>query len=255
MPRPKTYQISIPQPCHESWDNMTASEKGRFCNSCQKHVIDFTQLSDKEIIKLIEESSGRMCGRVKRSQMERPIYIEKYNKIFFPMKAQIIGSLFALASIHPIISSAAKNMAVECTVWVDEPTPTAQPTKPNPPDGDTTKYTLKGIVQSESKVPLGGTLLFVEETKESVLTDENGEFTISVTLGQHVQVKAIGYENQTIVVDKKMLNKDFPFQVTMLEGAWLGLIVITKEDITNSAKNIIYNPSEAQLNFYLNTNR
>jgi hypothetical protein len=34
--------ISIPTPCHENWDGMTANKTGKHCGVCKKDVIDFT---------------------------------------------------------------------------------------------------------------------------------------------------------------------------------------------------------------------
>lgn len=31
-------QLSISEPCHENWHNMTPTEQGRFCNACAKEV-------------------------------------------------------------------------------------------------------------------------------------------------------------------------------------------------------------------------
>jgi hypothetical protein len=62
-------KISIPQPCHENWNEMLPQEKGRFCHSCQKSVTDFTKLSDKEILEIVQKPN--QCGRFSNGQLER----------------------------------------------------------------------------------------------------------------------------------------------------------------------------------------
>lgn len=71
---PKAVQIHIPQPCHENWHNMTPNEQGRFCGSCQKTVIDFSAMSDKELLEYIANVSGyTACGRFSNDQLNRTI--------------------------------------------------------------------------------------------------------------------------------------------------------------------------------------
>src|SRR5690606_36105847 len=62
-------KISIPNPCHENWNEMLPEEKGRFCLSCQKCVLDFTKLSDDEILKSLQKPN--QCGRFSNQQLER----------------------------------------------------------------------------------------------------------------------------------------------------------------------------------------
>lgn len=66
------YSISIPKPCHEDWSKMSPNEKGRFCQSCSKSVIDFTAMP-KEAIEnyLALNSNKKVCGRFRVSQLEQ----------------------------------------------------------------------------------------------------------------------------------------------------------------------------------------
>jgi hypothetical protein len=74
----KKLQLKVPTPCHENWDNMTKTEKGRFCASCQKQVIDFSNKSDREIAMFFKKpSTGSVCGRFMEDQLNRDIAIPK----------------------------------------------------------------------------------------------------------------------------------------------------------------------------------
>ena len=41
--------LTIKEPCNQGWENMSVSEKGRFCSSCQKDVHDFSNSTLDEI--------------------------------------------------------------------------------------------------------------------------------------------------------------------------------------------------------------
>src|SRR5436190_16859323 len=74
----KKLQLQVPTPCHENWENMTATDKGRFCDSCQKQVIDFSNKSDREIAMFFKKpSTGSVCGRFMEDQLNRDIEIPK----------------------------------------------------------------------------------------------------------------------------------------------------------------------------------
>lgn len=62
--------ISIPKPCSQNWQEMTLVEKGRFCDSCQKTVIDFSKHSDTAILKEIANNE-HLCGRFMSNQLDR----------------------------------------------------------------------------------------------------------------------------------------------------------------------------------------
>lgn len=63
--------ISIPEPCHEDWNKMIPNEKGRFCESCSKTVVDFTEMLPDDIKNYFLENRGKsICGRIKQSQLD-----------------------------------------------------------------------------------------------------------------------------------------------------------------------------------------
>ncbi len=48
--------------CNQVWDNMIPSEKGRICRKCQNDIIDFRDMSDKEIAEFHVFTEGKVCG-------------------------------------------------------------------------------------------------------------------------------------------------------------------------------------------------
>ncbi len=69
--------LSIPEPCHQDWNQMTSVEKGRFCSSCKKTVIDFSMMSDREIAAFLKKPASSTCGRFRKDQLDRELLIPK----------------------------------------------------------------------------------------------------------------------------------------------------------------------------------
>ncbi len=68
------FVLHIPEPCHENWNEMTPEKKGRFCGSCQKTVVDFTEMSDDQVKNyLLDNKHKNTCGRFYATQLGRPL--------------------------------------------------------------------------------------------------------------------------------------------------------------------------------------
>lgn len=98
----KTYKISIPKPCHEDWNTMTPTDKGKFCDSCAKNVIDFTNMSDAEIKNyLITKKEERVCGHFRKQQLDT-ITIEIPRQVLFSQtqfrKIFLLALLFTMGT-------------------------------------------------------------------------------------------------------------------------------------------------------------
>ena len=71
----RSFTIQIPKLCPERWDEMQPTEQGRFCAGCQKTVVDYTALSDRELVKLLAHASETSCGRFRDEQLNRPLTV------------------------------------------------------------------------------------------------------------------------------------------------------------------------------------
>ena len=64
-------KIRIPDPCHEDWSAMTPQAKGRHCAACAKTVVDFTAMSDADVVSYLRTAGGSVCGRTRATQLDR----------------------------------------------------------------------------------------------------------------------------------------------------------------------------------------
>lgn len=64
-------RLNIKKPCPENWESMKIGLHSRFCDNCQKTVIDFTSKDKREILEyLLTNRTDKVCGRIYRSQLD-----------------------------------------------------------------------------------------------------------------------------------------------------------------------------------------
>ena len=105
------YKITIPKPCPEDWNKMTPNNNGRFCGSCSKNVVDFTNMLPDEIQMYFQQHSN-VCGRFKNLQLDsltiqipnRILYSQThYHKMFLLALFIVMGTtLFSCADKNGI---------------------------------------------------------------------------------------------------------------------------------------------------------
>jgi hypothetical protein len=69
------YKITISKPCLENWATMIPNEKGKHCLVCQKTVVDFTSMTDAQIIDYFQNYKGSTCGRFYETQLDIKTYL------------------------------------------------------------------------------------------------------------------------------------------------------------------------------------
>ena len=183
----KKLQLSIPKPCHENWDAMTPVEKGKFCGSCQKQVVDFSNMSDRQIAEFFKKpSTGSVCGRFMTDQLERDIEIPKkripWVKYFFQFT--LPAFLVSLkASAEKTQGKIKLNETVSDTTRkpvYDRPTMgiIARPIYDEPQE----KGITGRVLDAETGKPLSETLVTMTSTigKENIKVKEDGFFVLDI---------------------------------------------------------------------------
>jgi hypothetical protein len=177
-------QITIPKPCHENWTKMSATEKGRFCTSCQKNVIDFTTSSDTVIVKAYKENP-KLCGQFIAIQLNRKLIIPQEKKSIWVF---IAASIIAFLGIG---NQEIKAQGIVRTIQTDNKFKT-----------DSISIELKkgakkfiGIVYDENKIPLPGATFYIKGSDNKFNTNFSGEFSILAKKGDILVFSYIGYNN------------------------------------------------------------
>lgn len=55
--------------CPENIGEMPSTESGHFCDSCEKDIVDFSEMSNVEIQEQLKKASGKTCGIFKNRQI------------------------------------------------------------------------------------------------------------------------------------------------------------------------------------------
>jgi len=191
------HTITIPKPCSEDWNKMTPTQKGAFCKSCEKEVIDFTHTSNIELSRKIKKGEN-MCGRFTANQLDTPL--PSVERSTWKRNAAMLGFASVLALGTPL------------TAQEKEPAPIHIPQKP----------IIMGIIAPQpvfETVTIKGTIQGINATKQKAYislvgtdirtqTDLEGNFCLEIP-EEHLKnnaallVAALGFENLEIAVTSK----------------------------------------------------
>ncbi|MGK4566434.1 carboxypeptidase regulatory-like domain-containing protein [Flavobacterium sp. 3HN19-14] len=197
MKNPQKYIITIDEPCHENWSDMQPQNGGRFCGSCVKSVIDFTKLSDSQIISILQKSNGAsICGRFNKEQINK-IMVQTNAERSNPALYKILAGLLLLASVET---------AVGQNTQTTNPTETAVENEYHNIKGKVAiALVISGTVTNQKGKAVAGASIFSQRTNTTILTDKNGQFSLKTYGGDQLTISKSGYETQNISVLKDVI--------------------------------------------------
>lgn len=248
---PKQLQLSIPKPCHEDWDKMSQVEKGRFCGSCQKQVMDFTNMSDSQLVAFFKkEATGSVCGRFMPEQLDKAMDIPKkripWVKYFFQ---------FTLPLFLASLKSTAQTKKGEVTVKQVE---ARNDTVCKKPDKlvmmlgatavrirDQHEKVITGSVIGVDDKPVPYATVMIKGTVTGTKADSAGVFRITIPAMQDsaiLSVSSIGYENKDVILtedDRRIGLVIIPLTVKLMsEVVVIGYSTIKGMVITDQVSSI-----------------
>ena len=200
------YQITLPKPCNEKWSEMSPTERGRFCSSCQKQVTDYTNLTDRQLhLRLKSKSLG--CGRFRKDQLNRAISSGKSKRTGWTLAAV----LAALAGgVTPVVAQ-------------QKPEVEQVEVAARSSSGAFNPYVLRGkVVDSHSNEPLPGAAVVLTDTDIEVKTNIDGNFSLNIPYSflkkkQQLEmvIQYVGFADEIICVSRASLTDSLHLNVRL----------------------------------------
>lgn len=218
------YQITIPKPCHENWSKMSQTQKGKFCKSCSKEVVDFTKLSVSEISRKVLKEEN-LCGRFKATQLNTEI--ETIKKSNVSKIAASLALVSAIAVSEPVFSQSKKDTIdvlnyQKGKVYIEN-------------DSIEKFISIKGKIKDISG-DLPGVNIHLKGTKIGAQTDFDGNFSIKIPNKKRkspiLVISYLGYKTQVVAVlsiKKPLIIEMEEDDVVLGEIVTTGMIAIEKK--------------------------
>lgn len=192
---PGKLNISIPAPCHQNWQDMAVADKGRFCSSCQKHVVDFTTASDRQIAEAFKKESN-VCGRFLQSQLERDLVIPKEKSSLWMAASAAVVTFFTLGN-NRLTAQSQKEQVTKTTAVSQKSFPGR----------------ISGIVVDEMSLPIAGAYIIIKGTKKATVSNSEGRFTIEAATGDILECRFVPFSTESVSI-----NNDTDLMITLKEG-------------------------------------
>lgn len=214
-------RVNIGFSCSKKYESMAPQQGGSFCGNCEKVVLDFSNLTNQEIVEYFEVSSSKTCGRFHGRQLDElnKSLEQEPPKYLKTIKAGVLGATLLASSCNTT-----KELNQDC----NSDYASSYVVVGNLESDSDTIFTIKGIVLDELDYPVIGANIIVDDSSLGTQTDFDGKFELKIRseLSDSVKLstKYIGYQT----LDVKLLDlRNKEVKITMSDsGFMLGEIVV-----------------------------
>lgn len=228
--------LHIPAPCSEDWNKMTSTDRGRFCLSCQKQVVDFTLMSDTQILNYLSHQSGHSCGRFDKDQLNRTLIEPKISKRKSRWLAIALPFVLLFQKSFGQKTSSAKPADQEEYRQMGKPMLGA-PAIIASDKKLLKKVIINGKVEDEFGNAIAAVSVMIKGTTQGMITDSIGKFSFTIEPENKIITLVASYVGYGVV--EKQINPIFNDSVINLtlttSVATLGIVTIGYVLPNNSA--------------------
>ncbi len=200
---------------------MSPTQQGRFCNSCARQVVDFSSMSDKEVLNYFSSIRGKeVCGRAFPQQLERTIeinadkpkrfyqhylnyaalllllfkagHVKAQGKVAVkPLPNMLVKHKLAKNNSPFIKTGAVPNITMGLMITQPPRRPVDKPQNP----------VFTGYVADESGLPMPAASVFIKATGEAITADSTGRFVLKNFKAENtITVSAVGYNDTSVAI-------------------------------------------------------
>ncbi len=211
----KNLNVKIPNACAENWREFTSTHNGAFCDSCSTEVIDFTTMTDAEIVAHFSKSTNQTCGLFQAHQLKiYPSLTESsINPGFKLLKAGLLVLMMGLVG-QPAFATDRERIQPQIHLA----------------SSLEVEQVVKGIVKSEEGEPIPGVNIYLKDGTEGTVSNAEGKFEFPRKLksGEVLVFSFIGYQEVEYVVKGELSE---PIEITMIFDTHIILGKVAVEEV------------------------
>jgi TonB-dependent SusC/RagA subfamily outer membrane receptor len=172
----KDLQLLLTDPCSQQWDDMEQTGIGRYCEHCDKNIIDLTNKTDAELIHFFKRKDDKVCGRLLSSQLNRKLVQPPSRLSWQWLLPFAVGTI----AVSPAQALGLRPAVIQNSQTLDTIKAPAESAKTLRKKGDS--ITGK-VVDSQTGKALGGVKIRQKGfTNVLAITDSTGRFELGITI-------------------------------------------------------------------------